>query len=486
MKIVPISGQSTIRSLVERSFIVAIFIILVATVILGFYLNQKDFQDKRNSNLQKIHSIMSNVILPALDVSEMIEVRRLLSLVSSHDEVFVVIDADYSILMPDYSKMFLVNSVINKDHVLDSCDKLNMLYQRVGSDEYWINCTVLMKEDAFLKKEYVGVLLSFSKNRRLVFSPTLLLSFGTIIFIFLFVFLWFRQVLYRHLLKPLTILGNRIGDKAKSPFLDQSLIGEIKNAPNEIVTIKQVFERLLENLQMEYKSRIEVEKKSALCDLAVQVAHDIRSPLTVMEMTLSSLSKYIDEENISIQRESIKSVRDIANNLLNQYREPIAHDADYGLFEDYDYKLVCINSLIEKMILQKRQEWGNYPCDISYLASPDARLIHIKVNLNNIKRMISNLLNNAYEALHDNRFIKLELNVVNDNLIFNIYDSGIGIPEEKISSVLLGNSLKHHGAGLGLSVAKRYMQSIGGDLQLTSVFGSGTRVMLSFSIMNHF
>jgi len=93
---------------------------------------------------------------------------------------------------------------------------------------------------------------------------------------------------------------------------------------------------------------------------------------------------------------------------------------------------------------------------------------------NEIKRILSNLLNNSYEALDKIREIHLEL-IYTNQLLLHIKDKGIGIPANKIQDVLNGISLKHVGKGLGLYNANQYMEKIKGSLTLSSIQDHGQK-----------
>jgi len=98
--------------------------------------------------------------------------------------------------------------------------------------------------------------------------------------------------------------------------------------------------------------------------------------------------------------------------------------------------------------------------------------------------MISNLLNNAYEALTKNRKISITMIFIQERLQLQIHDSGLGIPKNQLRHVLNGSSLKHTGEGLGLTGAKKYMSDLGGEIKLSSKLNEGTAVTLLFPIKN--
>jgi signal transduction histidine kinase len=232
----------------------------------------------------------------------------------------------------------------------------------------------------------------------------------------------------------------------------------------------------------------EYEKEAALGHLAAEVAHDIRSPLAVLEITASNISNNIQGSQHFILKQAIQSVRDIANNLLEHHRSPKLSftsenhtKSNSYLYDDGNIERpILLSSLLEMTSSQKRQEWLINPCELDVVISSEAKRKWITGSPNDIKRIISNLLNNAYESLSSHRKINITLTTSNDMLKIEIRDSGNGIPDNIIKHVLNGLSLKHAGKGLGLSSASQYMQNINGSLELFSTLNKGTSISLYF------
>lgn len=239
--------------------------------------------------------------------------------------------------------------------------------------------------------------------------------------------------------------------------------------------------------------------KKHLSEIASQVAHDIRSPISVMDMTLLDIKKYVPAFEYSLLNEAIQSVRDISNNLLVRYRESLSDKKENFLMDKVQVienakdngninRPVLLSSILELILSQKRQEWKKNPCDIQLNVNETEKVVWINAAPNNLKRLLSNLLNNAYEASQDIRKIILQLNRVTFNndrqLCLTIKDFGVGIPADKVASVLLGLSLKHGGKGIGLSSSLNYMESLGGKLEIDSQVGTGTNIRLLFPLLN--
>lgn len=478
-----------INNVIGRSFLFAVMAVLLISILAALHFNNQSLQTVREDNLQKTHQVLSNVLTPAISIADITEVRRVLSLVSDTNSVFAVVDESGNVLLPDYTLLNLVDSVFkDKKRPSSDCSNIKNGYQMYHGYQYWITCTSLTDNDNDMnQKKVIGILLGFSRYPWVSFSSLMFYFMGVVILGLLLTILWFRSVLQNRLLKPLINLGDQIVEAAKSPLDTEICLLENANSPSEIKAIKNAFQNVLMNLQKEYKQRTESEKKIAMLDLAARVAHDIRSPLAVMEMSLKMIAKdEISKEKTTMLREAIQSLRDIANNLLDRYREPVFADNlnnEILLLNDDSNveRPILLYSLIDGIISQKRQEWHGKGCDLTFSADDKCKFLWLKIAPNDLKRTLSNILNNAFEALQDHKKIKVSIQMIENHCQISVCDSGSGIPADKIPLVLNGLSLKHSGKGLGLANAKKYMEKLNGNLELFSVQHKGTTVILTFS-----
>ena len=254
---------------------------------------------------------------------------------------------------------------------------------------------------------------------------------------------------------------------------------------DEVSDLSNNFDRLISELYEKQEQNIELQKTAVISEMAARVAHDIRSPLSIMEIGLQTLPKDIARNKIAMLQAAVQSIRDIANNLLEHYRNPAQtmHQETCSIKQD-DGNLsrpLLLYSLIEQAISQKRFEWQSKNVEFIFTYSQESKSAWVELAPNHLDRLLSNLLNNSCEALiNGGGTIKIDLQCNNTFLRLSIEDNGHGIPEDKIHTVLGGLSLKHQGKGIGLSSAQQYMSSIHGELQLTSQENSGTIVTLLF------
>lgn len=222
--------------------------------------------------------------------------------------------------------------------------------------------------------------------------------------------------------------------------------------------------------------------------IAAKVAHDISSPLMVANSSLRKMQNnklYLDEQALLVEQ-SLNDIKNISGKILSTYREITGKDSKVKLHKVDDgntKRYVLLSSLLENQIGFKKIEWQANPCKLELIVNDNARNIFAYISPTEFNRSFSNLLNNAYESLgSDNRNIYVKLEVEDYKFILSIRDTGRGIPQDKITCVLSGESSKHEGHGMGLSGAKAYFESIAGKLELTSKINNGTEIIIHLPI----
>ncbi len=212
--------------------------------------------------------------------------------------------------------------------------------------------------------------------------------------------------------------------------------------------------------------------KRALISLTAQVAHDIRSPLAVLNVCLKSLPQIPEAQRVLMWSASDR-INDIANNVLQQYSSRSSVDSSLYL------QVWLLAPILEGIISEKRMQFEGQSIELEGKITREGFSACAKFDLSRMKRLLSNLINNAAESFSVNGGkITLILDAYEENVLLKIIDNGFGIADDLLDKVLSGMSLKDNGCGLGLSDAKKNIESFGGKLQLSSIVTKGTTVSI--------
>ncbi|MBA2648115.1 MAG: HAMP domain-containing histidine kinase [Legionella sp.] len=218
------------------------------------------------------------------------------------------------------------------------------------------------------------------------------------------------------------------------------------------------------------------EAKKALVSLTAQVAHDIRSPLTALNICLKDLPQLSDSQRI-MMRNVANRINDIANNLLQQYV-----GKKIETVKDPLYLHTCLLApLIESIISEKRLQFIGMPIELESIITSEGFSAFATFDSSRMKRLLSNLINNSSEAFSGRGGkIILKLDAWNGKVFLKIIDNGCGIAAGSLQHVFnFGESTKKEGAGLGLADAKAIVEKFGGKLELNSILNQGTVVEIT-------
>lgn len=228
---------------------------------------------------------------------------------------------------------------------------------------------------------------------------------------------------------------------------------------------------------------IRLEKEATLGSLAAQVSHDIRSPLSALSMVTQALTE-IPEEKRLIIRSATQRINDIANELLQQSKRSRAEPLNEQSSATSESEPVMLIAALDTIISEKRVQYKDQK-DIEIVADLNHGYgLFVKVNAKELSRVISNLVNNAVEALEIPGRIVIAVRSNKDSASIIVNDDGKGMPPEILSRVgerglSYGKDDSQSGSGLGLFHATEFAKSSGGKISIQSAIGAGTMVTIT-------
>jgi signal transduction histidine kinase/putative methionine-R-sulfoxide reductase with GAF domain len=213
---------------------------------------------------------------------------------------------------------------------------------------------------------------------------------------------------------------------------------------------------------------IRSEKLAALGQLAAGIAHEIRNPLTSINILIHSLTENFPpesarREDLQVIEEEIRRINEIVDQFLRFARPapPRLQKADaLSIFEE---TLQLLRPQMEKYRIIVQKEFQV--------------LRPISMDREQMKQVILNLLLNAVQAMPKGGRLTLRGQVLEDGqwVTLSIQDSGIGIPSEDMNKLFDPFfSTKEGGVGLGLSIAHRIIDQHHGKIEVESAPGKGT------------
>lgn len=289
-----------------------------------------------------------------------------------------------------------------------------------------------------------------------------LIVFSNIIIIFTFVFILSIGLAYyviSRLTRPIMIIADRLHDTGFMQT-NQPIDWE---SDDEIGELVHEYNNMLKKLEATKEELARNEKEAAWREMAKQVAHEIKNPLTPMKLTIQHLSRILgseerDKKSLDILLSQIDTLDEIVTSFSHFAKMPTP------LKEPFDIGQVLersVNLHVDKNIDLDMQP-GNYKVE------GDVKLFG---------RIFNNLILNAFQAMkrEEEPLLKVKLVDEGSSVLISFQDRGEGISEEIKEKVFIPNfSTKESGSGIGLAVAKRGIEHAGGSIWFESLEGQGT------------
>jgi PAS domain S-box-containing protein len=216
------------------------------------------------------------------------------------------------------------------------------------------------------------------------------------------------------------------------------------------------------------------EKLAATGRLSRTLAHEIRNPLTNINLSLEELESEIKDENLrfylSIVRRNSERINDLINELLNSSRPSEISLEPQSLHEVLDETLELA---IDRIRLKNIQLVKSYSQQNGHLIDLDRKKIQIA---------FLNIIINAVEAMEENKgVLKIVTDFTNNNCRVVIEDNGAGISRENMNKLFEPYfTSKTTGMGLGLAATLNIIQSHKANIEVESEIGVGTKFITTF------
>ncbi len=267
-------------------------------------------------------------------------------------------------------------------------------------------------------------------------------------------------------------VANAVPLKSSDGTVEQILVIE-KN----ITDTKLIEEELSKNLEKERELN---ELKSRFVSMA---SHEFRTPLSTILSSATLVGKYNEtdqedkrEKHLARIKSSVQNLTSILNDFLSIDK---LEDGKIQITEtEFILKDLILEAIDEMEFFMKKEQF------ITFINHCNENQM-VKTDKNVIKNILINLLSNASKYSSEGMEIKLDLNIVDTEMKIDVIDKGVGIPEKEQSNLFnsrffrAGNVTNIEGTGLGLTIVKKYLSLIGGNISFISKENVGS----TFSII---
>lgn len=248
----------------------------------------------------------------------------------------------------------------------------------------------------------------------------------------------------------------------------------LANPGEEIAKLVDSYNRMIDELEESAVKLARSEREQAWREMAKQVAHEIKNPLTPLRLTVQSFERKFDPNDPDIQ----KKVNEFSKTLIQQIDTMSNIATAFSSFADMPAQQNETLNVVKVVKLALEIFTEDY---IHFIA--DEEEIIAKLDRTQLIRVITNLVKNAIQAVPDVESPRILVTVASEgsHVKISVADNGVGILDENREKVFEPKfTTKSSGTGLGLGMVKNIVENYGGTINFTSKIGKGTVFTIRF------
>jgi len=274
-----------------------------------------------------------------------------------------------------------------------------------------------------------------------------------------------------------------IADKLRQVKLDKQNEPLEWHIRDEIGDIVQRYNQMIIDLETNKQALERNQRESAWRDMAKQVAHEIKNPLTPMKLNIQLLRRLFDSDP---QKAKAKIER-ISDAIVEQIDNLAAIASEFSAFAQMpapNNERIDLSQLVDSVLMLFQSEQN---VQLTRTAAP-ATPCCVFADKNQLMRVLNNLIKNSIQAMPEDRagLVHVALSCANGIATISVQDNGCGIPEERKSQIFTPYfTSKSSGTGIGLSMCKSIVTMANGRIYFDSTEGEGTTFTVELPLLQN-
>lgn len=471
---------TTISSKILAIVLIAAISIYVVLAIFTIDYFIKNFKKGIDDGLIKSSTLLINSVKTKIDTSKNAQLDNFNFFTANNNlNSYLVYDKNGIIVKNDTNIINNNQSLMNSD-VLKEFRNNKPLYiltnETINSNSFKVIYHAIFAKNNTLgyvkiPLEKVEVLLKQETNGLIA----TLVNLSALFFILIFIAVYFFASQITKSLKMIGTKMNRINLEQYNETIDWQRNDEIG------LLVKQ-YNKMVLKLADSAKDLALNEREGAWKEMAKQVAHEIKNPLTPMKLSVQHLQNQIKNNPQKAEELTNK----VVENLIQQIDQLTSIANDFAQFANIT-TINPVNIDLNELLHQIQQLYKGYT-NVDFVFSYSHNKAVIFADKLQINRLFTNLIKNAIEATQylDNRTAKILIQqvVLSRSVIISICDNGIGIEETNKENIFKPNfTTKSSGTGLGLAMCKGIVENANGKIWFETST-NGTTFFIELPIVN--
>ena len=470
----------SLRNKVFWGFLLICLLSIASSSTLSYFILRNNAVAQSRTDLQK----KSEALMSALDYSvshSQVQTNDLPQILAN--DIFEIADINnQDIIIYDLKGKFLIsnkdiNLISQKEIPIEVINRVLKSDTRVDFQTYDKKIGANVSSSYMILKnnmlEPIGIVFfPFYHNDGAYFSVfNKYVNYIIIVNLFIIaIAVWLSWIISNNLTRAVTKFSNKINQITL--FEDDPK--PIKYYHNdELNQLVKAYNKMILQIQ-EQKQRLSFkEKEEAWREMAKQVAHEVKNPLTPMKLTIQNFERKFDPADPDI-RDKVKHLSRTLVDQIDLVATVASAFSQFAQLPEKNNEIFDLNKEIKNII--------NVFSDEKIYFHSNRDIIMVEMDKIYLSRIITNLVTNARQAKHDDRdnIINLDVEQRQKRVIITVDDNGTGIPEELYDRIFEPNfTSKTSGTGLGLTMVRKMVEDYKGEISVKSELEKGTTFTIS-------
>lgn len=317
-----------------------------------------------------------------------------------------------------------------------------------------------VEDDGFYETELQNFLIRLGQ----VYSFMLVIAFGL------------AYLLSTYITQSLKTISDKMSETSLSQKNEKIMLTETSK---EIKLLIDSYNRMVDELEESALKLAQSEREEAWREMAKQVAHEIKNPLTPMRLTVQSFQRKFDPNDPNLKQK----LDDYSETLIQQIDTMTSVASAFSNFASMpaqQNETLNVVSVVELALEIFNEDYVEFKREETEIIS--------KMDRTQLIRIITNLVKNAIQAIppeQDHKSVLVNISRNNGCVLITVRDNGIGIESDNLNRIFEPKfTTKSSGMGLGLGIIKNIIENYKGTITFDSEPGKGTTFTVSLPIIN--
>lgn len=460
------SLRRKITFLLTSALVIALLCLGIGSIVFAFNLMQENNRVQMEEKLMTVQTTLSDLVKYAqsyVDINTL-EMHDGMDRVSGNTQVDInLFDPHGTLIRSTKSEVFdrmLVSSRINPDafrQIMYGNRKLVILEEQVASLSYYsLYAPVFNSNGKIIAIVNIPYFNSYSGLHGE--ASTIIAAIINIYLLLLLAALIVGTFVSNSLTKPLAEISRKM---QSIDFSQKAEHIDYRNR-DEIGLLVNTYNKMVDDLEQSSRQLAESEREQAWREMARQIAHEIKNPLTPMRLSIQHLRR-MKQQEVPNWEQRFDAVSTSLLEQIDILSDTAAEFSNFAKFYNEENSILDLNSLIKDQITL-----FNNRDNIAISFTTDFEVAYVYARKSQLTRVFVNLISNAVQAVEAQRDAEIRICVQGEDDCFrvDVADNGPGVkPEDRHRLFKPNFTTKSGGTGLGLAICKNIIDQSNGEIR---------------------